>query len=119
MPLVEMAHLRADIEGPQQAPACDAQHYFLLQAQLRPAAVEFAGDGAVRGKVSKVVGVQQVNECTPDVRLPAANPEFRKRQSHGNAQPFAALITHRLDRKLPRIIEGKEGLLRAIAIDFL
>ena len=47
---VQVADLRLDAQRREQAPAADPEQQFLLQAQLRPAAVQLAGDAAMRGK---------------------------------------------------------------------
>src|SRR5208282_6678146 len=47
MSLVEMADFWFDSETAKEAPAADPEHQLLCQAQLRPTAVEFAGDTAV------------------------------------------------------------------------
>ena len=46
---IQMANFGMEPERAQQTPAADAQHAFLLQAQFRSAAVEFAGDASVSG----------------------------------------------------------------------
>ena len=52
-------------ERAQQPPAADAEHHFLLQPQLRPAAVQLAGDAAMSGEVRRVIAVQQVSFTRP------------------------------------------------------
>ena len=52
--LIEMTHLRGDPQRLEEPPASDTEDDLLLQAQLRPAAVELAGDPAVWRKVCRL-----------------------------------------------------------------
>ena len=81
-----------DAERPQQAPAADAEHHFLHEAQLRAAAVQFAGDAAIRGKVGGVVGIEQIQLRAADLHLPGADPDWITRQRISQPQPFAVRI---------------------------
>ncbi len=80
---VEVADLRRDAQRPEHPPAGDAQDHLLLQAHLRAAAVELAGDAAVGRAVGGVVGVEQVELHPPGLHLPHAQPDRRAGGARG------------------------------------
>src|ERR1019366_1045712 len=60
VPFIQVTDLGLDAERPEQAPSADPEQEFLLQAQLRAAAVELAGDGSMGRNVRRIIAVQQV-----------------------------------------------------------
>ena len=106
MTLVEMADFRMQAEGPQEPPASNSQDQLLLQAQLRTAAVEFAGNAAVRRNIRRIVGVQQIQFRSAHLHLPGANPKLARRKVDRQAQPFAIWLAQRFDGQLAGVVEG-------------
>ena len=49
MPFVQVTDLRLDAKRAEQPPSADPKEQFLLEAQLRPAPVQLAGDPPMRG----------------------------------------------------------------------
>ena len=119
VPLVEVTHFRVDAKGVQQAPAADAEENFLLQAQLRPAAVQFAGKSAVHGEIRRVVAIEQVKLHPADLHLPGAQPDRVTGQVDLQPQPFAVRVAQRRDRQLSGVVVRVEGLLRSILVNHL
>jgi len=119
VPLVEVADLGLEPEGPQQAPAPDAQHQLLLQAQLGASAVQLARDGAEGRRVRGVVAVEQVERAPSDLRLPRPEPDRVPRQRKLQAQPLPAFIPDRADRELPGVVVGVQRFLAAIGANHL
>jgi hypothetical protein len=97
VPFVEVTDLGLPPEGAQQAPAADAEHDLLEQAQLRAAAVELAGDAPQGRRIGGVVGVEQVEGGTANLHLPGADPGLIAGQGHLQAHPLAVWIAHRRD----------------------
>ena len=91
MPFIQMTYFRSEAERGQQSPAADAEQQFLLQAQFGSAAIQFAGDSAMRRKVRRVIAVQQVQLDSSDLDLPGAQPDRVTRQGDFQAQPLAVL----------------------------
>ena len=116
MAFIQVAHLRFDAERHQQLPAADAQQYFLLQAQLRPAAVELAGDTAVCGIIRRVIAVQQIELHPTDLHLPRAQPYRIAGHVNLQAHPFAVGMAQRRDRQLSGIVIRIQRLLRAFLV---
>src|ERR1700731_2619114 len=100
-----MTDFRLQAQCAQKPPASNSQDQLLLQAQLRPAAVEFARNAAVRGDVCRIVGVQQIQPRPADLNLPSAYPESGAGKIQGEPQPFAARLAQGFDRQLTRVIE--------------
>ena len=119
MPFIQMAHIGAQIQGIEQAPAADAEHDLLLQPKLGAAAIELAGDATACGVIRNVIAVEQVQLQAADPDLPGAQPEPVAGHADLQAQPFALRRAHRSDRQLARIVVRVEGLLRALLIDQL
>src|SRR6185295_19396256 len=67
---IEMTHFRRDPQRTQQPPSAHPQQQLLLEAQLRPAAIEFAGDSPMNRVVGRVVAIQQVELDSADLHLP-------------------------------------------------
>ena len=44
----------------------------MLEAQLRPAAIQFAGNSSMSGEVRRVIAVQQIKLHSADLDLPGA-----------------------------------------------
>ncbi len=119
MSLIQVTDLRLYPERPQQTPSPDPEQQFLLEAQLRAAAIQFARDGAMSGDVRGVIAVQQVELHSADLDLPGAQPNRISRQWDLQAQPLAVRLTQRRDRQLSRVVVRVEGLLRSIFVDHL
>ena len=49
MPFIEVTDFRTDAERAEQPPAADSEDQFLVEPQLRPAAIQLARDPAVGG----------------------------------------------------------------------
>ena len=92
MPFIQVADFRLDAERAEQPPSADPEEQFLLEAQLRPAAIELAGDPPMSGEVRRVIAVQQVelHSCRPGPARRAARPSNRARRSPAAATPRSA-----------------------------
>ena len=75
MPFIQMADFRLNTQRTKQSPSADPQQQFLLEAQLRPAAIQFAGNASMRGEICRVIAVQQVQLHSADLDLPGAQPD--------------------------------------------
>ena len=89
MPFVQMADLGADTERAQQSPPADPEYEFLHQAQLRPTAVELTGDALVKGRVRRIVAIQEVELHPSHLHLPGAQPQGIARQLNLQPHPLA------------------------------
>ena len=119
MPFVEVADLGLDSQRAQQAPSADAEQQFLLEAQLRAAAIEFAGDSAMSGVVRRIVAVEQVELHLSDLYLPGAQPDRISRQGDLQPQPLAIRLAQRRDGQLSGIVIRVERLLLSVLADGL
>ena len=119
MPFIQVADFRLDAERAEQPPAADPEEQFLLEAQLRPAAVQLAGDPSMGGEVRRVIAVQQVELHPADLDLPGAQPDRVTGQGDLQPQPLAVRLAQRRDRQLSGIVVRVEGLLRAVLVDHL
>ena len=75
MPFIQVTDFRLDAQRTKQSPSADPEKQFLLEAQLRPAAIQFAGNPSMSGKVRRVIAVQQVKLHSADLDLPGAQPD--------------------------------------------
>jgi len=50
MPFIQVTDFRLDAKLTKQTPSANPKDYFLLEAQLRPAAIQLAGNPAMGGK---------------------------------------------------------------------
>ena len=76
VPLVEMADLRIGPESAKRPGAADAEHQFLRQPVLRPAAVEFVGDPLRRRVVLGQQGVEQEQWDAAHLHPPHLRPDL-------------------------------------------
>ena len=116
---VQVADLRLQSERAQQPPSADPEQHFLLQSQLRPAAIQLARDAAMSGKVGGVVAIQQVEFDPAHLDLPGAQPDRVSGQCNLEPQPFAIWLTQGRDGQLSGIVEWEQRLLFAILVDHL
>ena len=72
---IQMTDFRLESERAKQAPSADSEQQLLLEAQLRAAAIELAGDPTMSGKIRGVITVQQVKLHAADLNLPGAQPD--------------------------------------------
>ena len=119
VPLVEVAHLRFQIQGLQHPPAADAQDHLLEQTLLGPAAVQLGGDTPVHRAVDRVVAVQQVEIDPPHLHPPHTQGDLAPGKGHGDPQPVAGRGARRLHRHAGRLVEGVEGELLALRVQHL
>jgi hypothetical protein len=75
VPFVQVTDLRLDPQRAQHPPSANPQKQFLLEAQLRPAPIELAGDPPMSGVVRCVIAVQQIKLHSADLDLPGAQPD--------------------------------------------
>jgi len=119
MAFIQMADFRAQAEPAQQPPPRQAQNDLLFQAQLRPAAIEFAGDAAVCGRIRRVIGIQQVEPRPAYLHLPGANPELESGKGDRQSHPFSIRFSQGSNGQLSRVVEWIERLLRAAGVNLL
>src|SRR5664279_260409 len=72
VPFIQVTDLRLDTERAEQSPSADPEEHFLLETQLRPAPVEFAGNPPMNWEVRRVIAVQKVQLHPADLDLPGA-----------------------------------------------
>ena len=111
MPFIQVTDLRLDSERSEQPPSADPEQQFLLETQLRAAAIELAGDPPMSRDVRRVIAVQQVKLHSADLDLPGAQPDRVSRQRDFQPQPLAVRLAQRRDRQLSGIVIREEGLL--------
>src|SRR5512138_4013550 len=70
-------------------------------------------------RIGRIVCIEQVECCSPDLCLPCPHPYAVTRQSELNTDPLTALIAHRNDWQQPRIVVGVERALRSVGIQHL
>ena len=75
MPFIQVTDFRLNTEGREQSPSADPEQQFLFEAQLRPAAIQLAGNASMRGEVRRVIAVQQIQLHSADLDLPGAQPD--------------------------------------------
>ena len=92
MPFIQVADFRLDAERGKQPPSADPEQQFLLEAQLRPAAIKLAGNPSMRGEVRRVIAVQQVKLHSADLNLPGAQPDRVTGQGDLQPQPLAVRL---------------------------
>ena len=80
VPFIQMTDLRLEPERAEQPPSADPEEQFLLEAQLRPAPIELAGNPSMNGEVRRVIAVQQVKLHPAHLDLPGAQPDRVSRQ---------------------------------------
>ena len=119
VPFIQVTDFRTESERGQQPPSPNPEDHLLLESQLRPTPIQFAGDPAMSGKVRRVIAVQQVELDPADLDLPGAQPDRVTRQSDLQSQPLAVRLAQRRDRQLAGVIIGEEGLLRPVLVDYL
>ncbi len=93
MPFVEVANFRFDTELGKQPPAADAENQFLLQTQFWFAAIQFAGDASMLGKIRRIVAIQQIELYATDLDLPPSQPDQITGQLNFQPQPFSIGFT--------------------------
>ena len=81
MALIEMTYLGPQAYRSEQTPATDPKNDLLFEAHLCVATIKFARYAAVSRRVRKVVGVEQVQLCSPNGNLPTTKPNLTIRQS--------------------------------------
>src|SRR5579862_9414266 len=104
MPFIEMTDFRLDTKRTKQSPPTDPEEQFLLEAQFRPAAIQFTGDSAMGREVRRVVAVQQVELHSADLDLPGAQPDRVTGQGDLEPQPLAVRFAYRRDRQLSGVV---------------
>ena len=73
----------------------------------------------MRGKVRRVVAVEQVELHPADLDLPGAQPDRVAGQRDLQPQPLAVRLAQRRDRQLPGVVVREERLLRSVPVDHL
>ena len=98
MPFIQVTDFWFNAQCGEQPPAANSKQHFLLEAQLWSAAIQFTGDPAMRGKVRRVIAVQQVKFHSTDLDLPRAQPNRVTGQGDLQPQPLAVWLAHGRDR---------------------
>ena len=75
MSFIQVTDFRLDAQRAEQPPAANPEKQFLLEAQLRPAPVQLAGDPSMSGDVRRVIAIQQVELDSTGLDLPGAQPD--------------------------------------------
>src|SRR5664279_4494510 len=74
VPFIQVTDLRLNPECAEQPPSADPKQQFLLEAQLRPPAIQLAGNASMSGEVRRIIAIQQVKLHPADLELPGAQP---------------------------------------------
>ena len=119
VPFIQVTDLRLEPQRAEQPPSADPEQHFLLEAQFRPAPIEFAGNPPMRREVRRVIAVQQVKLHPADLDLPGAQPDRVPRQRDLQPQPLAVRLAQRRDRQLSGIVIRVERLLLPVLVDHL
>lgn len=101
MPFVQVTDFRLEAQCIKQSPSTDPEQQFLFETQLRPAPIKFAGGPAIRGKVRRVIAVQQVKLHSAYLDLQRAQPDRVAGQGDIQSQPLAVRVTQRRDGNWP------------------
>ena len=92
MPFIQVTHLRFDPERAEQPPSADPEQDFLLEAQFGAAAIEFAGDPPMCGKIRRIITIEEVKLHSADLNLPGAQPDRISRQRDFQPQPLPVRV---------------------------
>ena len=117
VPFVQMPHGRLQAERAQRAHAADAEDHLLADARRFIAAVEAVRDVAIRRRVLRAVGVEQIHRHAADLRLPDARDHVAPGDAHADREPLAVGSRDRLDRQIARIVLAVLGVLHAVVVD--
>ena len=91
---IEMANVGLLSERAQQAPSPNPQHDLLGHPHLWPTAVKFTCNAAIRRRICRVIGVEQIEMYTPYPDLPGAKPQTKTRQIDSYPQKFPIRLSH-------------------------
>jgi hypothetical protein len=69
VPFVQVTDFRLETERAEQPPSADPEEQFLLEAQIRPAPVEFAGNPPINWEVRRETRQNRVLRSLPDYFL--------------------------------------------------
>ncbi len=119
MALVDVPDGRREAECAQRAHAADAEHGFLLQAQLAAAAVEHVRDVPVRLGVLLNVRVEQQNGHAADARAPDARHDRAARKRTPHEDLVARAVARGAQRRVLGFDVDVLGNLLAVAVDVL
>src|SRR5204863_9893840 len=75
MPFIQMTNFRPNAKRTKQAPSANPEQQFLLEAQLRPTAIQLARNPSMNREVRRVIAVQQIKLRSADLDLPCAQPD--------------------------------------------
>ena len=109
VPFIQVTDLRLDPERAEQPPSADPEEQFLLEAQIRPAPVKFAGNPPMNREVRRVIAVQQVKLHPAHLDLPGAQPDRVSRQRDLQPQPLPVRLAQGRDRQLSGIVIRDRG----------
>ena len=118
MTFIQVTDLRLDFERGEQPPAADPEHSSCLRRSSGPP-IEFAGDPSMRGKIRRVIAVQEVKLDSTDLDLPGAQPHRVTRQGDLQPQPLAVRAGARRDRQLAGVVIREGACLRSVLVDHL
>src|ERR1035437_2395209 len=100
MAFIQVAYFGLQTEGSQQTPSANTKNDLLLQPHLRIAAVQLTGDSAMRCRIRKIVGVEEVELQSSNGYFPAAKPDLRPGQLNLEPQPLTIWSPQGPDRQL-------------------
>ena len=88
MPFVEMTDFRLNAKRSKQPPSANPEQHSCFRRNSGPASVQLAGNPSMRGKIRRVIAVQQVKLHPADLDLPGAQPDRITGQSDLQPQPL-------------------------------
>ena len=92
MSFIQVTDFRLDPKRAKQAPSADSEQHFLLEAQFRAATIELARDTPMRGKIRRIITVQEVKLHSANLNLPGAQPNRISRQRDFQPQPLSVRV---------------------------
>ena len=90
MSFIQVTDFRLNPECAEQPPSADPEQQFLLEAQLRAAAIELAGDPSMNRNVRRIIAVQQVK-----LHSDRLGPARRAARPSNPVRRFPIATTHR------------------------
>ncbi len=117
--LVQVPHRRRNTQRTQGACAADAQNDLLPDASGLIAAVEPMRDVAIRRRVRRAVGIEQVNGNAPDLRLPKSRDHVPAGNPHTDLNPLSVGSPSRLNGQVARVALAVFRVLVTVVVDGL
>src|SRR6185295_19266508 len=73
----------------------------------------------MKRRIGRIIRIEQVECCSPDLCLPRPHTNAVTRESELNTDPLTVLIAYRNDWQQPGVVVGVERALRSVGIQHL